>query len=105
MNGLSRCDDLAHFLFDGREVFRRERLIAEEIIEEAVLDHRANGHLRSRIKLLHRFGQHMGAVMADEFQRPLIIARDNLQRGVGRNRIIEINQHAIDHGGHGLFFQ
>ena len=93
------------FFSMGAKVFRRERLIAEKIIEEAVLDHRADGDLRSRIKLLHRFGQHMGAVMADEFKRPLIIARDNLQRGVGRDRIIEINQHAIDHRGHGLFLQ
>jgi len=34
-----------------------------------------------------------------------IIARDNLQRGIGRDGIIEINQHAIDHRGHGFFLQ
>ena len=67
---LVALDDLAHLLFDGREVFRRERLVAEKVVEETVLDHRADGHLRSRIKLLHRLRQHMGAVMADELKRP-----------------------------------
>ena len=47
----------------------------------------------------------MGAVMADKLKCPLVIARDNLQRGISRDGITEINQNAIDHRGHGLFLQ
>ena len=57
------------------------------------------------MKFLHRLGKHMGAVMADEFKRPLVIARDNLQRGVSRDWVIQIDQNAVDHRGHGLFLQ
>ena len=40
-------DDLAHLLFDGVEILRRERLVAEEIVIEAVVDHRPDGDLRA----------------------------------------------------------
>ena len=41
-------DNLAHALFDRREILGRERLIAEKVVVEAVLDHRPNRDLRSR---------------------------------------------------------
>ncbi len=72
-------DDLAHLLFDGREIFRREWLVAVEIVVEAILDHRADGHLGAGKQFLHRLGQHMGAVMADEFEGFGIVARDDPQ--------------------------
>ena len=72
--GFVARDDLAHLLLDGVEVFRRERLIAEEVVIEAVLDHRSDGDLRARPKALHRFGEHVRGVMADEFQRARIVA-------------------------------
>jgi len=41
-------DDLAHALLDRREILGRERLVAEEVVIEAVLDHRPDRHLRPR---------------------------------------------------------
>ena len=73
-------DDLAHPLFDRREVFRRERLVAEEVVVEAVLDHRADGDLRSGPERLHGFGENVRRVVADQFERPRIVARDELER-------------------------
>ena len=67
--GFVARDDLAHLLFDRGEIFRRERLVAEEVVIEAVLDHRADRDLRARPQRLHRFGQHMGGVMPDQLQR------------------------------------
>ena len=69
-----RCDDLAHLLFDLRAGLRGERLVAGEIVVEAVLDHRADGDLGAGTQLLHGFGQHVGAVVADQFQR-LVVGR------------------------------
>ena len=62
-------DDLAHALFDRREILGRERLVAEEVVVEAVLDHRANGDLRSRPERLHGFGENVRCVVADQFER------------------------------------
>src|SRR5262245_61981097 len=46
--GFVARDDLAHLLLDDRQVIERERLVAEEVVIEAVLDHRADGDLGSR---------------------------------------------------------
>src|SRR5208283_883286 len=54
-------DDLAHLLLDRRQILRREGLAAIEVVIEAVLDDRADRHLRAGKKLLHRFGEHMRA--------------------------------------------
>ena len=75
-------DDLAHLLFDRREILRRERLVAEEVVIETVLDHRADGDLRARPQRLHGFGQHVRGVMPDQFQRAGIVAVDEFDFGV-----------------------
>jgi hypothetical protein len=66
VNGLLRCDDLAHLLLDHRQVFGGERLVALEIVIETVLDHRADGDLRARPQLLHGFGHHMRRIVPDQ---------------------------------------
>ncbi len=91
-------DDLAHALFDRREVLGRERLVAEEVVVEAVLDHRANRDLRSGPERLHGFGENMRRVMADQLERAGIVARDELERSVAVDRVGEIGKLAIaDH--------
>ena len=93
-------DDLAHLLFDRGEIFRRERLVAEEVVIEAVLDHRADGDLRARPQRLHGFRQHMRGVMPDQFQRARIVAVDQLDLRIARNRIVEVGDHAIQRHRH-----
>ena len=91
-------DDLAHALFDRREILWRERLIAEEVVVETVLDHRANCDLRAWPKRLHGFGKDVRCVVADQFERAGIVARDELERNVTIDRISEIDKLAIaDH--------
>ena len=94
-------DDLAHALFDRREVFGRERLVTEEVVIEAVLDHRADGDLRSGPKRLHGFRENMRRVMADELERAGIIARDELELGVAVDRIGEVGKLAVANHRHG----
>jgi hypothetical protein len=86
---LVAVDDLGHALFDRREVVRAERLVAGEVVVEAVLDVRADGHLRAGEQLLHRFGQHVGRVVADGVQRVGVVAVDELDlaaAGSGRSK-------------------
>ena len=78
--GLVALDDLAHLLLDRREILRREGLVAEKVVIEAVFDDRADRHLRAGEKLLHRLGQHVGGVMADELKRFRIVTRHDAQR-------------------------
>ena len=69
-------DDLAHLGLDLRQIVRRERLVAREVVIEAVLDDRADGHLRAGIELLHRLGHHMRRVVADQRRAPRVLARE-----------------------------
>ena len=93
-------DDLAHLLFDRGKILRRERLVAEEVVIEAVLDHRADGHLRARPQRLHRFGQHMGGVMPDQLQRAGVVAGDEFDFRIMLDRVGEIADHAIQRHRH-----
>ena len=77
--GFVARDDLAHLLLDRGKIFRRERLVAEEVVVEAVLDHRADRHLRARPQRLHGFGQHMRGVMPDQLQRARVVAGDRIR--------------------------
>ena len=93
-------DDLAHLLFDRGEIFRRERLVAEEVVVEAVLDHRTDGHLRAGPQRLHGFGEHVRAVVADQFQRARILAVDELDLGVVLDRVGEVGELAVQRHRH-----
>ena len=94
-------DDLAHLLLDRGKIFRRERLVAEEVVIEAVLDHRADRHLRARPQRLHRFRQHVRGVVADQFQRARIVAGDELDLRILRDRIGEVGELAVERHRHG----
>jgi hypothetical protein len=92
-------DDLAHLLLDGGEVLQRERLVAEEVVIEAVLDHRADRHLGARPQLLHRLGQHMRGIVPDQLQRFRALAGDELEFRVRGDGIGQIRQRAVElHG-------
>ena len=83
--GFVARDDLAHLLLDGGKILRRERLVAEEVVVESVLDHRPDRDLRARPQRLHGFGQHMRAIMPDQFQRARIVAGDQFDLRVVRS--------------------
>ncbi len=75
-------DDLAHALLDRREILGGERLGTVEVVVEAVLDHRADRHLGVGPQRLHRVGEHMGRVVADELEGARIVAGDELEARV-----------------------
>ncbi len=89
-------DDLAHLLLDRGEVLGRERRVAEEVVIEAVVDHRTDGDLRAGPQALDRFGQHMRGVVADQFQRARVLAIDELDFGVLFDRLGEVGDLAVE---------
>ena len=94
--GFVARDDLAHLLLDRVEVLRRERLVAEEVVIEAVLDHRADGDLGAGPQALHRFRQHVRGVVADQLQRARVVAGEELDLGVALDRIGEVGHRAVE---------
>ena len=74
--------DLMHLGFDLREIFGRERGFAREVVIETIVDGRADGHLGARIERLHRHGEDMGCVVADQLQRFVILLGDDADFGV-----------------------
>ena len=90
-------DDLAHRLVDGREILGRERLGAGEIVVEAVVDDRADRHLRAGPKRLHGFRHHMRGIMPDQFERAGVFARQELDPRIAIERVGKVRQHAVAH--------
>jgi len=99
--GFVARDDLAHLLLDGLEILRRERLVAEEVVIEAVLDHRPDGDLRARPQALHGLRQHMGGVVPDQLQRARVLAADEFDLGVALDGVVQVREHAIERHGDG----
>ena len=67
-------DDLAHLLFDDRQIFQRERLVASKVVIKSVFDDRPDGDLCAGPKILHRFSEHVGGVMPDQLERARVFA-------------------------------
>ena len=82
---------LGHALFDGGQVFQRERALVREVVEKAVLDHRADRDLGFREQLLHGVGQQVGGGMADQVQAFGVLGGDDGQRAVSLDQITGIN--------------
>ncbi|MDT4823292.1 hypothetical protein FQZ97_565130 [compost metagenome] len=67
-DGFVLLGQFGHFLFDGGQVFGRERALVREVVVEAVIDHRADGYLGVRKQLLDGIGQQVGRRVADQVQ-------------------------------------
>ena len=83
---------------DG-EILGRERLVAEEIVIKTVLDHRPDGDLSAWPQRLHRFGEHVRGVMADQLERARVIPGEELDLGVVFDRIGQIGKLAVERHG------
>ena len=76
---------------------------AMEIVIEPVLDHWADCDLRIRPERLHRLGQHMRGVVADELERAGIVARNELERRISIDGVGKIDKLAVaDRGNRAL---
>ena len=80
--GIIARDDVAHLGLNRSEILGLEGIVAREIVIEAVFNRRADCDLRARVKRLHGFRQHMGAIMADDLKRFWVAPRDEAQFGV-----------------------
>src|SRR3546814_18705602 len=91
--------DRVHALLDGRKVGGREGGLPGEVVVEAVFDGRAEGDLGAGIEFLHRLGQDVGAVVAQQLKRVCVAGRDDLYRRVAIDRPGEVAQGDVDlHG-------
>ena len=68
--------DLAHFFFNGPQIFRREHMVAVQVVVEALFNGRPDGELGAREQMLDGLGHHMGGRMADGME-PFFTVRGN----------------------------
>ena len=94
--------DLGHPGLDPGQVVRGERLLAVEVVVEAVLDRRADRDLGAGIEVLHRLGHDVGAVVADDRQRLGLVGLDDPDPRIALDRPRQVTQLAVnlDHEGH-----
>ena len=87
--------DLAHLGLDFFEVFRRERLVAQEFVEEASFDRRADAELYVGIELEHGCGQKMRGGMAQHLDRVRILRGEDREFYIAVERARKIDQLAV----------
>ncbi len=92
---LVRLGELGHLRFDGGEILRGEGTLVGKVVIEAVLDDRADGHLRLREQLLHRLRQQVRRGVADDLE-PLrvLVGHDGEMRVLG-NDVGGVDQLAV----------
>ena len=98
-------NDLGHPRLDGAEVIQREGLVPGEVVIEAVLDGRTDGHLGSGEKLLDRLGQHMAGVVADHLQGVGALTRQDLEGPAAGQGAVKVQQLAVQAHQQGALFQ
>ena len=94
-------DELAHALLYRGEIVGRERALVPDVVIEAVVDDRADDHLRGRIKLLDRVADEMRGRMPDDLDAFGILRRDDAQRRVVIDAIAGVDELAVDRAGDG----
>jgi hypothetical protein len=102
---LVAIDDLAHPLLDRGQVVQAERRVTGEVVVEAVVDRRTDGHLRTGKQLLHRLGHHVAGVVADGLQRFGALARQDLEGAALVERAVQVAQLAVELHQHRLLLQ
>src|SRR3546814_13710340 len=86
---LVAVDDLVHALLDGRKVGGREGGLPGEVVVEAVFDGRAEGDMGAGIEFLHRLGQDVGAVVAQQLKRVCVAGRVAIGRETCRESVCQ----------------
>jgi hypothetical protein len=85
-------DQLAHALFDRRQVLRRERPRVPDVVVEAVVDHRADDHLGVRVQLLHRVPDQVRGRVADDLDALRVLRGDDAQGRVVVDDVAGVDQ-------------
>ncbi len=92
-------DDLVHALLDLLQIFRGERIVAREVVVEAVLDGGTDGDLGAGIKLLHCLRHYMRGVVANEIECLGVPGGDDGQCGVMVDQVAGVDEPAVDPAG------
>jgi len=87
--------ELAHALFDRSEILRRERPFVRKIVVKAVLDDRADRHLRVREKLFDGVREQVGARVADHIEAVAVLVRHDRDIGIGIDDVGCVDEPAI----------
>ena len=98
-------DDRCHLGLDPRQILWPERLVAGEIVVEAVLDRGPDGDLGAGKQPLHRLGHDMRAVVTQQGQGVRVFGRDQPHLGIGGDRPVEIAERAVHLDGERLLGQ
>ena len=86
---------LLHLLLDGFEIFRREGLLAIEVVEESALGRRAMAKLGLGKKFKHCRRHQVRGRVAIDFQRLGIALGKNAQLGIALQRTRKIDQLSV----------
>jgi hypothetical protein len=101
-DGLVPAHDLAHACLDALQILGRERVLAGEVVVEAVLDGGTDGDLGVRIQLLHGLGHDVGGVVAQKLEPVGLGGGDDGNLGVVVDERAEILEFAVDAHGEGI---
>ena len=85
-----------HALFDGHQIFRRERALVGKIVVEAVFDNWTDGHLCFREQFLDRVSQQVRRRMTDQLQGVGVAIGDDGQINIFLDAERSIDQLAIN---------
>ena len=88
-------DDLAHPLFQRRQVLGRERLGHVEVVVEAVGDRRPDAQFGLREQVLDGLGQHVRGRMPDDAATLVGVGRHRDDLGVGVGHPAQVAQLAV----------
>ena len=88
-----------HLLLDGGQILGRERPLVRKIVVEAVLDDRADRHLRVGKQLLHRVGEQMRGRVPQHVEAVGVAVGDDGERGIAIDRERRIDELAVDLAG------
>ena len=73
-----------------------EAAVVLEVVVEAVLDDRTDGHLGFGEEALDRLRHEVSGRVAEKFESARILARDRRERAVGRERAEDVGELAVD---------
>ena len=98
-------DDALHLFFNLREVFRRQRLGAIDVVIKAVVQRRAVGELGAGPQAGNRFRHHVAGGVTHQLDGLRRFGGDDAHLGVGGEDGGKVAQLAIDHAREGGFRQ
>ena len=104
-NRLVRLDDLPHPRFDPGKIVRANRLIEVDVVVEPILHRRPVHQLGLGPEAANRLRHDVRTAMAHDVQAFFVLGRDNLHARTVRNGRRQIDQLAVDLGGHRGFRQ